>query len=96
MSVFYKKIYKELTIVKSSQNSDAKKPAGAVTVDGLLAHSNGSIFFLARIAMLRALEIHGGSRPLIDHGSSEKATSIALREIAQGKIAFKNHSHGRR
>ena len=40
--------------------------------------------------MLRALEIHFGSPPLVEHVSSEKETTIALREIAQGKVTFKD------
>jgi DNA-directed RNA polymerase omega subunit len=39
--------------------------------------------------MIRALEIHGGSRPLVSHVSSDKEVTTALREIAQGKITVR-------
>ena len=51
--------------------------------------TGGNEFRLVRIAMLRALEIDSGSPPLIEHASSDKSTTIALEEIAQGKILFK-------
>lgn len=51
--------------------------------------SGGGIFPLARIAMLRAMEINQGAKPLVEYEISEKSTTIALREIAQGKVAFK-------
>jgi len=45
---------------------------------------------LTRMAMLRALEIHFGSAQLVDFDVTEKETTTALREIAQGKIIFKD------
>lgn len=59
---------------------------GAISLDLLLSKAGGSVFCLARMAMLRALEINWGSRPLVDHDPSEKETTIALREIAQGEV----------
>ena len=50
------------------------------------------MFGLTRVAMLRALEIHTGSPPLVTFSPSEKATTIALREIALGKIGYKVNS----
>ena len=50
----------------------------------------GSIFILARIAMLRSTEIYNGSPPLVDHLPLDKSTTIALKEIAVGKVVFKN------
>lgn len=55
----------------------------------MLPGAGGNVFCLARIAMIRALQIHEGSKPLIAHDPDDKVTSIALREIAQGKVAFK-------
>ena len=45
---------------------------------------------MTRMAMLRALEIHFGSAPLVDFDSTEKETITALKEIALGKIIFKD------
>lgn len=61
-----------------------------LSLDQLLSKTEGGIFSLARIAMVRALEIHFGSPPLIKYISSDKATTIALKEIGQGKVALKN------
>lgn len=51
--------------------------------------AGGGVFALARVAMIRALEIHFGSPPLIEHAVSDKETTIALNEIAQGRIGLK-------
>ena len=50
----------------------------------------GGMFCLIRVAMLRAMEIHAGKPPLVDHHHLDKATTIALKEIAQGKVVYKN------
>jgi DNA-directed RNA polymerase omega subunit len=52
--------------------------------------AGGGVFGLARVAMLRAIEIHFGSPPLIEHAASDKETTIALNEIAQGRIGLKH------
>ena len=41
--------------------------------------------------MLRALEIDCGSPPLVDHYPTEKATTIALKEIALGKVVLRTN-----
>ena len=41
--------------------------------------------------MLRAVEIHFGSPPLIEHFDSDKETTIALKEIAQGRVTLKSN-----
>jgi DNA-directed RNA polymerase omega subunit len=56
--------------------------------DELLPDEHASVFLLARVAMTRALEIHFGKRPLVDFELTDKETTIALREIVQGKITF--------
>jgi DNA-directed RNA polymerase omega subunit len=56
----------------------------------MLSKTGGGIFSLARIAMIRSLEIHFGKPPLIKHMASDKATTIALKEIGQGKIAMRH------
>ena len=59
------------------------------SLDQLVPKVGGGVFGLARVAMLRAIEIHFGSPPLIDHLSTDKETTIALNEIAQGRIGLK-------
>lgn len=58
-------------------------------MDNLLRHSGGSVFALARIAMLRALELEAGKPSLITNASTDKPTTTALEEIAQGKVSIK-------
>jgi len=40
--------------------------------------------------MLRSTEIYKGSPPLVDRLPLDKSTTIALKEIAVGKVVFKN------
>jgi len=56
----------------------------------LLPHAGGSVFRLVRIAMIRALALNSGKPSLIGNTSSEKATTLALEEISQGKIVLVN------
>lgn len=63
-----------------------------ISMDELLRNAGGRVFCLTRIAMLRAIEIHSGKPALIRHSITEKATSIALREISLGKVALKPKS----
>jgi len=56
----------------------------------MLPNADSNIFCLVRLAMIRALEIHEGSKPLIEVDPLDKPTSIALREIAQGKVVYKH------
>ena len=63
------------------------KPAGVFYPEELLAQAGGNAFRAARLAMTRALELASGMPALIPHASSAKTATIALEEIAQGKIA---------
>ncbi len=65
------------------------KHFSAVSLEDLLPQVGLSQYRLIRLAMIRALEIHDGSPPLVDFHPSEKATTIALREIAQGRVNVK-------
>lgn len=67
--------------VKSVESREEK-----LSLDRLVPNAGGSIFVLTRLAMLRALEIDAGSPPLVDHDPLDKPTTIALKEIAEGKI----------
>ena len=71
-----------------NQNNGIKKMTGVFCSEELLPQTGGGIFRLVRIATLRALELASGKPPLIHNASSGKVTTIALEEIAQGKIIF--------
>ncbi|MBU1084508.1 MAG: DNA-directed RNA polymerase subunit omega [Candidatus Omnitrophota bacterium] len=49
----------------------------------------GSIYKLCNLAALRAIELNGGMKKLIEADKSEKVTTIAIREIAAGKVRMK-------
>jgi len=72
--------------MKKKQDSNIENKEEILSLDRLVPSAGGSVFLLARLAMLRALEIDSGSRPLIDHLPLDKSTTIALKEIAMGKI----------
>jgi len=55
-------------------------------IEDLLPRTNYSMYTLVNMASTRALELSDGRRCLIDNPSSEKLTTTALEEIAQGKI----------
>ncbi len=48
-----------------------------------------SIFKLTNLAAARAIELNGGMKKLVDAGPKEKLTTIAIREIANGKVKIK-------
>lgn len=53
-----------------------------------MPHSGENRFRLTRMAMERAIELACGKPCLIKNPSSEKETTTALEEIAQGKIEY--------
>lgn len=55
-----------------------------VAVQDLLAKT-GSIYKLVVLASMRAVELNAGAPKLVE-GDGEKASSIALEEIIQGKV----------
>jgi len=55
-------------------------------IEDLLPRSNYSMYALVSMAAARALELSDGKRCLVENPSSEKLTTQALQEIAQGKI----------
>ncbi len=58
-----------------------------VPIDDLLKRC-GSIYRLVILAAKRAKELAEGSPPLV-HTSANKAASVALEEILQGKVLYK-------
>ena len=63
---------------------------GSLSLETMLPQAGGGIFVLVRIAILRALELADGKPSLIKNVSTDKVTTIALREIAEGKVAYLN------
>lgn len=61
-------------------------------LEELLPKADGSIYKLVRMATNRALELSEGKPRLIENPSSDKITTIALEEIAQGKIVSKAYA----
>ena len=57
-------------------------------IEDLLPRSNYSMYALVSMAAARALELSDGKRCLVEN-PSEKLTTQALQEIAQGKIETK-------
>ena len=54
-----------------------------------LIEMTGSIYKLCNLAALRAMELNAGMKKLIDCDPSEKVTTVAIKEIAEGKVKLK-------
>jgi DNA-directed RNA polymerase omega subunit len=60
-----------------------------VPIEKVVDKADGSIYKLVILAAARALEISEGLPPLTDIADKHsKSTTIALQEIAEGKIRF--------
>mgnify|MGYP001608212163 CR=1 FL=1 len=59
-----------------------------VALEKLLDKSEGSIYKLVILASKRALEIAEGQPKLVAANSSTKPSTIALQEIAEGKVEY--------
>lgn len=57
-----------------------------IPMEELLPHCSMSIYRLTRTASKRAIELASGKPSLVKHALIEKATTVALKEIADGKI----------
>ena len=60
-----------------------------LSIENLLPRANYSVYKLVSMASARALELSDGKRCLVENPSSDKLTTRALEEIAQGKIESK-------
>lgn len=49
----------------------------------------GSIYKLCNLAAMRAMELNNGMKKLVDAEVNEKWTTIAIKEIAEGKVTLK-------
>ncbi len=59
-----------------------------VALETLLDKSGGSIYKLVVLAAKRALEIAEGQPKLVDTNASNKPSTIALYEIAEGRVKY--------
>jgi DNA-directed RNA polymerase omega subunit len=59
-----------------------------VPLEKLLEKSGGSVYKLVTLVSKRALEIASGQPKLVEADSSAKPSTIALQEIAEGKVAL--------
>ena len=59
-----------------------------VPLERLLDKSHGSMFKLVTFVSRRALELAEGAPRLIDAPSDLKVTTLAMEEIAQGKVSL--------
>lgn len=55
-------------------------------LENLLDKANGSVYKLVVMTAKRALEIAEGAVKLVDVNTEEKPISVALKEIAAGKV----------
>lgn len=60
-----------------------------IYLEDLLDKTDSSIYKLVILATRRALEIAAGAPALVDADVNTKPTTVALREIAEGKVKFK-------
>ncbi len=62
-----------------------------IDLERLLDKSNGSVYKLVILASKRALEIAEGQPKLVAMDGSIKPSTIALQEIAEGKVEYKKN-----
>lgn len=62
---------------------------GYVALESMLDRSNGSIYKLVILASKRALEIAEGQPRLVQADAATKPSTVALYEIAAGKVEAK-------
>ncbi len=60
-----------------------------VPLEKLIDKSHGSMYKLAILVSRRALELAEGAPKLIDAAADTKVTTLAMREIAEGKVGLK-------
>ena len=52
----------------------------------------GSIYKLCNLAAMRAMELNGGMKKLVDAEPNEKVTTVAIKEIAEDFVSASVHS----
>ncbi len=58
-----------------------------ISIEELLKKT-GSVYKLIILASKRALELNKGAAPLVKEKKTSKLSTVALREIQEGKISF--------
>jgi len=66
---------------------------GYIDREQLIDKSEGSIYKLVNLAAKRALEIADGQPKLVDVNAAIKPSTVALYEIAAGRICAKKVKH---
>ena len=51
-----------------------------------LINQIGSVYKLCNLAAIRAMELNNGMKKLTDADPEEKVTTVAIKEIAEGKV----------
>lgn len=54
-----------------------------------MVEKTGSLFKLCNLASMRAVELNQGMKELVEVSTKEKITTIALKEILEGKVTLK-------
>jgi DNA-directed RNA polymerase omega subunit len=49
----------------------------------------GSIYKLCNLAAMRAMELNVGMKKLVEADPKEKVTTVAIKEIAEGKVKMR-------
>lgn len=62
---------------------------GKIPIENLLPRAGFSVYRLVRMASDRALELADGRKCLVENPSCDKVTTMALEEIADGKVECK-------
>lgn len=58
-----------------------------VPLERLIDKSNGSMYKLVMLVSRRALELAEGAPKLVDTAADTKVTTLAMQEVADGKVA---------
>jgi len=59
-------------------------------IEDLLPKADWSVYRLVRMVANRTAELSDGRPSLIKHSKEDKLTSVAMAEVAQGKVVFKD------
>ncbi len=60
-----------------------------VPMEGLIEKTGGSVYKLVILASKRAIELNQGAGKLVEANPNMKISTLALKEIAEGKVAMK-------
>ena len=75
--------------IEQLHNPEGYEKMTEIPMEELLPRAGYSIYKLVSMASKRALELSDGKRCLAENINTEKFTTMALQEIAQGKVEIK-------